>query len=41
MAIAWLLLAAFFLGLFILVHRAKVKAMRRYIERGGWDDPGD
>jgi hypothetical protein len=41
MAIVWIIVAAFFLGIFILVHRTKVRTMRRYLERGGWDEPPD
>ena len=39
MTIVWGVLAAFFIGIYILVHRTKVRAMRRYMDRGGWDEP--
>jgi hypothetical protein len=37
MIIAWGILAAVFVGIYVLVHRARVRTMRRYIERGGFD----
>lgn len=40
MTIAAGILAAVFVGIYILVHRARVRTMRRYIERGGFDGAG-
>jgi hypothetical protein len=37
MTIAWGILAAVSVGIYILVHRARVRTMRRYIERRGSD----
>lgn len=42
MGFVWGLMAAAFIGIYVLVHRARVKTMRRYIERGPWgDNPPD
>ena len=43
MVIVWSVLGVVFLGIYIAVHRARVKTMRRYIERGGFGgaDRGD
>jgi hypothetical protein len=47
MGFVWGLIAAGFIGIYVLVHRARVKTMRRYINRGNiesgpWgDNPPD
>ncbi|HSM01594.1 MAG TPA: hypothetical protein VK960_04015 [Acidimicrobiia bacterium] len=37
MTIVWGVLGAVFVAIYILVHRARVRTMRRFIERGGLD----
>jgi hypothetical protein len=38
MGFVWGLVGAVFIGIYVLVHRARVKTMRNYIERGPWGD---
>lgn len=36
MVVVWIVLAAVFIGIYVAVHRLRVRTMRRFIERGGF-----